>query len=420
MNISKAVLVVVAMLFLSVANAEPGDTSSKLVSEGSAATAPHEVSSQVCSACHQEIYKEWKGTKHAISTALNNPIHGAFYRKVMGDPTIEGVTNKKGAYPVCLKCHAPNAAIQRKTKLDSQVAFNEGVNCIACHMMTGFKGVVKPDGKLRLGVDAYEISKTHLQAPSGRNFTTRAADMTGSPISKQFHAYPMEGKNSAFFQSSNMCMGCHDRRNNSHGVPLCATGDEIKMSGSDVTCQSCHMPVINGRASHAMVGGHNQRMVSRGIVLKLDVEAGEEMLKADITLKNQLPHNFPTGAPFRNAYLVLTAFNAEGEELWKNYETHPLKDDKKSSMVYTLGDGKGNPSGPPAAKEVLSDTRLKPHEKRELTYDIPANGVVLVRAEIMFNLVWPKMKKMLAPVVEDETLLTPKRVAFAEVDLRAK
>ncbi len=46
---------------------------------------PHEVSSKLCGECHQEIYKEWSNSMHAQSTALDDPIHGAFYRKVMGD-----------------------------------------------------------------------------------------------------------------------------------------------------------------------------------------------------------------------------------------------------------------------------------------------------------------------------------------------
>ncbi|MDX1334595.1 MAG: cytochrome c family protein, partial [Gammaproteobacteria bacterium] len=104
--------------------------------------APHEVSSKLCSSCHVQIYKEWEGSMHAQSTALKDPIHGAFYRKVIGDPTKEGVT-KKDKYPVCLRCHAPNAAIQGKTKLDAKPAFKEGVNCILCHTIDGFKGTLK-------------------------------------------------------------------------------------------------------------------------------------------------------------------------------------------------------------------------------------------------------------------------------------
>lgn len=377
-------------------------------------TSPHEVSSELCGQCHSTIYEEWKGSMHAQSTALNDPIHGFMYRKVMGDPQQEGLTNKKGKYPVCLQCHAPNAAIQKKTKLDAKPAFNEGVNCIACHTITGFKGIEGEDGKLRLGVAAYDISQTSLQAPSGKEYST-SPEADGAN-SKPFHPYPMTGKHGTLFKTSDMCMGCHSKRNNEHGIPVCATGDEIKASNSSVSCQSCHMPIVDGRASHAMLGGHDKTMVKRGVALQLAVEESGDKLQAKVTMTNLLPHNYPTGAPFRNVYLQLTAHNDKGEEIWKNFETHPLKDDKQGILVYVLGDGEGNPTGAPTAKEVLSDSRLKPHEERELEYEIPAEGVVNVRAELLYNLMLPEMIKHLEVIVGDD-LKKPKQAAFAEVSL---
>ncbi|MFK5985562.1 MAG: multiheme c-type cytochrome [Pseudomonadota bacterium] len=44
-----------------------------------------------CRLCHMEIYEQWQGSMHAKSTALSDPIHRAFYKKVIGDPTKEGV-----------------------------------------------------------------------------------------------------------------------------------------------------------------------------------------------------------------------------------------------------------------------------------------------------------------------------------------
>ena len=58
----------------------------------------HHISSEVCKACHQETYKQWKGSMHANSTALKDPIHATFYKKVVGDPTQEGVKMKNGKY----------------------------------------------------------------------------------------------------------------------------------------------------------------------------------------------------------------------------------------------------------------------------------------------------------------------------------
>jgi hypothetical protein len=119
----------------------------------------HLISAEVCQTCHEEIYRQWKGSMHANSTALKDPIHGAFYGMEVGDPTAEGQVHKKsGTYPICLQCHAPNAARDKTTKLDAHVAYSEGVNCVACHTLQNYKGIQGEDGKLRLGLKAYEVS----------------------------------------------------------------------------------------------------------------------------------------------------------------------------------------------------------------------------------------------------------------------
>jgi len=381
-----------------------------------APTAPHEVPSSVCGECHQEIFQEWAQSMHANSSALKDPIHGAFYRKVVGDPTEEGVT-KKGKYPVCLRCHAPNAAIQKKTSLDSKIAFNEGVNCIFCHTITEFKGTVKKNGKLRLGQAAYTNSTTKLQAPSGKSYTTapvptEATAVTG--ITQPFHPFPMEGGNVAIQRTNALCMGCHDQRKNFNGVPLCATGTEIADSKSSVTCQSCHMPMVNGHSSHSMMGGHNNDMLRKAVVMTLDVDKGKDNYMATVSITNQLPHKFPTGAPFRNVYIKLGVYNADGKLIWQNYKSHPMKDDKKSVLVFTLGDGKGNPAMPPKAKEILSDTRIEPHGVKVVEYKIPLrSGVKLVRAELLYNLLLPKLVKDLDKVLSED-LKAAKPAAVAE------
>ena len=379
-------------------------------------SSPHEVSSKLCGECHQEIYKEWSRSMHGNSTALDDPIHNAFYRKVMGDPTKEGVTSKKGKYPVCLRCHAPNAAISKTTKLDTKPAFKEGVNCVFCHTVTAFKGTEKPDGKLRLGQAAYEVSDTALQAPSGKNYSTLPESKDGSPISRSFHPFPMEGGNAVVFKTNAICMGCHDRRKNFHGVPLCATGDEIKESKAQVTCQSCHMPMVNGHANHSMAGGHNGNMIRWAVVVELDVADAGDNLEAVVQLKNLLPHKFPTGAPFRIAYLKLAAYDADGKLLWQNYKTHPLKDDRDAVLVYTLGNKEGKPSMPPKATQVLGDSRLGPHETRQLKYAIPKKGVKVVKAEVFYNLLLPKLNKKLDKVLTRD-LKASKLAATAEVRL---
>jgi len=397
----------------------------------------HHTSATVCQTCHKEIYKQWKGSMHANSTAFKDPIHGAFYRKVIGDPGKEGVKMKNGKYPVCLQCHAPNAAKDKVTKLDSKPAYNEGVNCIACHTLKTFKGTKGANGKLKLGLKAYTYSDK-LQG-SGRHSNNKLSSLIasgdefgfgggsgeqkpnphlGKPVTidgKNIPALPMES-NPKQLRTSDACMGCHDQRNNSHGVPLCATGNEYVSSNAQVDCLSCHMPMSNGVASHEMGGGHDDGMLQRSVVFSMESKKSGKKIHSSITLTNKQPHTMPTGAPFRNLYLKVTAYDKSGNVVWENAKGHPGKKDKKAFMKLTLLDQKGKPTGPPTAKKVGPDSRLKPFEKRNFDYEIPAKGVALVRSELYYNLLWPGLvKKFGKKIPKDVT--APKLIASAENSL---
>ncbi|MEW8029241.1 MAG: multiheme c-type cytochrome [Candidatus Thiodiazotropha sp.] len=394
----------------------------------------HHVSSEVCKNCHKEIYNQWKGSMHAQSTALKDPIHATFYKKVVGSPVEEGVKHKaSGKYPVCLQCHAPNAAVDKTTKLDAKPAYAEGVNCVACHTLAKFKGTSGKNGKLLLGLKAYE-RKNELQGPQGFNQgltkLVAADDMFGGAASdedskpnphtqgeveldgKKIQALPMAG-NPVLMKTNAACMGCHDKRNNPHGVPLCQTGNEY--AGSNVNCQSCHMPVAGGMVDHGMGGGHNHAMLKRSVVFTVDAVKTGDSLNATVKLKNMQPHSLPTGAPFRNIYLKLAAYDASGNVVWQNAEGHPAKSDSKAYFAYLLADDKGDPAMPPTATQLGVDSRLKPYEERILSYKIPAKDAVLVRGELFYNLLWPVLVEKFKHLPED--LVAPESIAIAEVNL---
>jgi hypothetical protein len=169
-------------------------------------------------------------------------------------------------------------------------------------------------------------------------------------------------------------------------------------------------------ADHTMAGGHDDKMISRGLAMQMDLTESGASLKATLTLRNRLPHAYPTGAPFRNFYVRLAAYDENGKELWKNYQVHPIKDDPKAAFWYTLGDESGKPTMPPKATQVLSDTRLKPNETRVLEYELPKAGVAIVRAEALYDLMLPPIKAKMQGKLPDE-LMRPKLAASAEVRL---
>ncbi len=398
----------------------------------------HQVSSEVCKSCHQEIFRQWQGSMHAKSTALADPIHGAFYQMEVGDPTAEGQVHKKsGTFPVCLNCHAPNAARDKTTKLDAMAAYSEGVNCVACHTLKSYKGIKGEDGKLRMGIAAYELADS-LQGPAGFPIAAQklsaAGDLFGGAVGEgdkkpnphlgepvEFQGKPVPAlplaANSTQMRSSEACMGCHDQRPNPKGVPLCQTGNEIVASGTQVNCQGCHMGVSDGLSDHAMGGGHNHAMLKRAVIFDLDTTAGGDKITAQVLLNNLQPHAMPTGAPFRNMHLKVMAYNAQGEVVWQNFETHPAKEDPQAYFYYGMKDDKGMPAPPPTATQPGDDTRLKGHESRKLAYEIPAEGVVLVRGELYYNLLWPSLVEKFTQLPED--LKASVLIAAAEREIAA-
>ncbi|MEA3274111.1 MAG: cytochrome c family protein, partial [Pseudomonadota bacterium] len=233
---------------------------------------------------------------------------------------------------------------------------------------------------------------------------------------KEVPALPMEG-NPTQQKTSDACMGCHDQRNNPHGVPLCQTGNEYSMSQTAVNCLSCHMPIADGAADHSMGGGHDQAILKRSVVFDLSTERVGETIRATALLRNQQPHSLPTGAPFRNIYMKLTAYDANGEVVWENAEGHPAKADPQAFLVFTLADDEGKPAPPPTATQLGIDTRLKPHEERTLVYDIPAEGVVLVRGELFYNLLWPSLVKKFEHLPDE--VKEPVLIAAAEEEIVA-
>lgn len=108
---------------------------------------------------------------------------------------------------------------------------------------------------MSLGTQAYEFSDTSLHGP-GTNHT----DTDWEPPIFQNTANP------EIFITNAVCMGCYDQQKNSNKVALCQIGDEIATSGGSNNCLSCHMPVVNGKVDHSLLGGHSVKMVSKCIV----------------------------------------------------------------------------------------------------------------------------------------------------------
>lgn len=69
---------------------------------------------------------------------------------------------------------------------------------------------------------------------------------------------------------------------------------------------------------------------------------------------------------------------------------------------------------PPDATELLKDSRLKPDETRVVEYTFPAEGVGIVRAEFLYNLLSPPLIEKFGDKFPDD-VKKPKLAASSEV-----
>jgi hypothetical protein len=157
-------------------------------------------------------------------------------------------------------------------------------------------------------------------------------------------------------------------------------------------------------------------MLKRSVVFAVDSKKVGDKLATVVTMKNKQAHSMPTGAPFRNIHLKLTAYDADGNVVWQNAKGHPGKDDPQAYLMLELLDDTGKRTSPPMATQLGEDTRLKAYESRTLNYNIPAKNVALVRGELFYSLLWPELSKKFSEKLPPE-LTSPVSIAVSEVKI---
>jgi len=346
--------------------------------------------------------------KDVYETSKHGMMYAAYKHEMNMNSDSWVVGKDYSAAPTCVTCHMGTVGKMKSTHdvgMRDAWNLNEAVstqqNLVIFddadkrdHIVALLEGIVDDDeGDKTEEAELIQLLKAFQGG--GADEDKKPNPHLGKPVTidgKDIPSLPMES-NPQQARTSDACMGCHDKRNNSHGTPLCATGDEYAQSKAQVDCLSCHMPVSNGIVDHSIGGGHDKGMLQRSIVFSMNSQKSGDTIKSTIRMQNKQPHTMPTGAPFRNMHLKVTAYDASGKVVWENAKGHPGKTDKKAFMRLVLVDDSGKPVGPPQAKKQGADTRLKAFEKRDLNYDIPAKDVVLVRAELYYNLLWPGLVK---------------------------
>ncbi|MGE4418850.1 MAG: multiheme c-type cytochrome [Sulfurimonas sp.] len=303
--------------------------------------------SATCKECHEDIYAEHTKSMHHKSSIFSDEVH----KKVK---EIEG----KDGYS-CALCHMPaaknlSAVIRGTEKLDSNdKSHTDGVSCFYCH----------------------QISKIHYSKAYNINFSSAVngdkPTMFGNLKNPDF-GDKHDSKENEIYKNSEVCMGCHSHKQNSHGFEVCNTKDQHD-SRSD--CIGCHMPKAPGGnekfnkrgreeyATHNFLGIRSDEMVKRSVKLELS----HKQNKIELTIINKMGHSIITH-PMRLKF-VKTVVKRDSKIIWSNFKDSPIED-KEATFIVAFKDEDGKQSMPNKAKGYALYQNLKALEAKTITYTV--------------------------------------------------
>ncbi|HUH05323.1 MAG TPA: c-type cytochrome [Kofleriaceae bacterium] len=281
-------------------------------------------SAMQCARCHMKQVREWRGSLHAEAASP-----GLIAQLIQNEQKFAWVES-------CQRCHAPLAEQQPYVRAahgggpesERDYAENplfdpglrhEGINCASCHVRSWH----------RFGPPLAAESKLLSLA-----------------------TYPRT--ESAFYQRSDFCMGCHQLqpRGALAGKPLLNTYREWlegPYMARGVQCQHCHMP----NREHTFKGVHDPDTFRQGIAVEAitgrSVRTGAVSVRARITNAGA-GHYLPT-TPTPAAWISIELVDGNGK---------PIKGARSEQRI-----GRLLKSGAGGWKE-LEDTRIPPGESLEL------------------------------------------------------
>ena len=351
-----------------------------------------------CKKCHPTIFAEYQSSIHSKSSIFKDAVHKAVWDKHPAKP--------KNNYK-CAKCHTPSDhdLISGKSKLaDNEIQQTEPISCQACHTIESIEKHTKANKNKFTDKKKYFYSAN--QAKKGTKVVFKEEShflgMFKTKVGSPFHDidYSNEG-----FYDGNMCMGCHSHKQNGKGFVICDL--EVKQGDSKETCVSCHMPKIQGSmanqaqtATHSFHGAsiHNATPKELSKYIKLSLEQKE--IGFEVAIKNEVTHTlFPQ--PLRLNQLKVS-IEREGK-------TISLKTESFAKIIGT----NGKPAMPWLADTVISNTSIKAHETRKVSYDTVLQKGDAVIIEFGYYMVNPKAAKVLEITDKSVTefiVLTKKRI----------
>ncbi|MDD5774109.1 MAG: multiheme c-type cytochrome [bacterium] len=378
----------------------------------------------VCGGCHEEIYKQWKGSMH--SKAFIDPIWRASTKLFYSQSTTKGQILEMRA---CVKCHTPlgfrsyliQSPKEDYEKLEELPA--QGIFCNWCHNINEVK---------HIGDSHYDV-----EAGGGEN---DPSIMLGprSDANSDFHPT----KYSELFTKSEFCGLCHNVSHAGNKMPIEQTYSEWEKSPyntndpkTTVVCQDCHMrqrpgvpatgktvrPDNPGKSAidgpqrdhiwtHYIVGGnsivpkvlgsdiHSSMAIERltnaadlEIIRNGDYKKGK-LGRVDVKVINSgAGHYLPTGlTEVRQIWLNVTITDKDGNVLLSSGKLDLTGEIEKNSIIFhtDLGNEKNEHAVNVAlADKILYDHRIPPkgYQLEEYSFLIPQETVSPLKVDVVLR-----------------------------------
>ncbi|HCY86578.1 MAG TPA: cytochrome c554 family protein [Desulfobacteraceae bacterium] len=378
------------------------------------------ISPDTCGGCHSEIQSQWANSMHNLSH--KDPVYNrvaAFLRQGLTDA---GEIQEAES---CVKCHTPVGYVTGfpKKLSDDLSAVPEiavqGIQCDLCHTAVDVtkmynNGLVLSPGQgeddpgVKYGPfddsepDFHEAAYSKLHTESGicgpcHNVKHVAF---GTDLETTYTEWEKSPYNDADPEKRVNCQGCHMRQR--PGVPATGSTERPDNPGA-ATDYSDERPHI---FTHYFVGGNSgvpgdfgdvekpamaQERLKHAAELALDV-SGIAGGKAGVTVTNSgAGHCLPTGVgDLRQVWIELTLTGADGKILYGSGIPGPDGVLPEDTVIFNTVFGDGHGKAVPnlaKAREILSDSRIKPKETAVRTFDLgisPERGQTL-RARLLYR-----------------------------------